>query len=81
MQIELSQPGDSRDESKELTSQQMYTKFLGRSLLAGYCDSYLPDFVLMGVPKVIWEFRIFAIFFFFSKGFFFFVDGRHVNLQ
>ncbi|CAG8464876.1 4862_t:CDS:2 [Acaulospora colombiana] len=30
---------------------QLFVKSYGRSLMVGYCDTYMPDFVLMGLPK------------------------------
>lgn len=31
---------------------RLYAKSYGRSLMASYCDTYKPDFVLMGIPTL-----------------------------
>ncbi|KAF9429572.1 Folliculin-interacting protein 1 [Podila epigama] len=38
-------------EEKILPADVLFCKSYGRSLMAPYCDHYMPDFALMGVPK------------------------------
>jgi hypothetical protein len=38
-------------EGKVLPADVLFCKSYGRSLMAPYCDHYMSDFVLMGVPK------------------------------
>ncbi|KAL1925400.1 uncharacterized protein VTP21DRAFT_283 [Calcarisporiella thermophila] len=45
------QPGDGGSAVLGYRADQLFTKSYGRSLMASYCERYLPDFVLMGVPK------------------------------
>ncbi|CAG8514472.1 13641_t:CDS:2 [Racocetra fulgida] len=35
-----------------LSADELFVKSYGRSLMAGYCDKYMSDFVLMGLPKL-----------------------------
>ncbi|CAG8715267.1 557_t:CDS:10 [Cetraspora pellucida] len=35
-----------------LSADQLFVKSYGRSLMAGYCEKYMSDFVLMGLPKL-----------------------------
>ncbi|KAF9578981.1 Folliculin-interacting protein 1, partial [Lunasporangiospora selenospora] len=45
-------PGSpSQDGGAILPADVLFCKSYGRSLMAPYCDHYMPDFALMGVPK------------------------------
>ncbi|CAG8795982.1 6893_t:CDS:2, partial [Racocetra persica] len=35
-----------------LSADELFVKSYGRSLMAGYCEKYMSDFVLMGLPKL-----------------------------
>lgn len=35
------------------SAHQLYAKSYGRSLMVTYCETYKPDFVLMGVPTML----------------------------
>ncbi|KAG0353581.1 Folliculin-interacting protein 1 [Podila minutissima] len=43
--------GATTTEEKILPADVLFCKSYGRSLMAPYCDHYMPDFALMGVPK------------------------------
>ncbi|KAG0028781.1 Folliculin-interacting protein 1 [Podila clonocystis] len=43
--------GTTATEEKILPADVLFCKSYGRSLMAPYCDHYMPDFALMGVPK------------------------------
>ncbi len=50
---------ETRNENDELPSKklpyradELFVKSYGRSLMVGYCDTYMSDFVLMGLPKL-----------------------------
>ncbi|KAF8935820.1 Folliculin-interacting protein 1, partial [Haplosporangium bisporale] len=44
-------PTTTAMEEKILPADVLFCKSYGRSLMAPYCDHYMPDFALMGVPK------------------------------
>lgn len=52
-------PEDTHNESDDPSSKklpyradELFVKSYGRSLMAGYCDTYMSDFVLMGLPSL-----------------------------
>lgn len=52
-------PEDTHNESDDPSSKklpyradELFVKSYGRSLMAGYCDKYMSDFVLMGLPSL-----------------------------
>ncbi|CAG8658906.1 7397_t:CDS:2, partial [Paraglomus occultum] len=40
------------DSPTDYHTDELYSRSYGRSLMAGYCEAYQPDFVLMGLPKL-----------------------------
>ncbi|CAG8680547.1 8734_t:CDS:2, partial [Paraglomus brasilianum] len=40
------------DSPTEYSTDELYARSYGRSLMVGYCEAYQPDFVLMGLPKL-----------------------------
>ncbi|KAK9686288.1 Folliculin-interacting protein 1 [Basidiobolus ranarum] len=43
--------GSVEEECEELRPDRLFAKSFGRSMMVGYCSKYMPDFVLMGLPR------------------------------
>ncbi|ORY03118.1 hypothetical protein K493DRAFT_311859 [Basidiobolus meristosporus CBS 931.73] len=50
-QIPDAEFSDPSEQCKETRPDRLFTKSFGRSMMVGYCSKYMPEFVLMGLPR------------------------------